>query len=156
QRRYWEHTVRNSRDFERHVDYIHFNPVKHGLVSRVRDWPFSSFHRFVRQGLLPRIGRVTSVSTTQASVSGTSDPDFASLNPGYEQRLPPSRRARLVGELLEHSAQRAGGAHALRERQTQGDALELQLEPFRIAADAAPSTVRRTEQPGRIEPTGVG
>ena len=53
QRRYWEHTIRNSRDFERHVDYIHFNPVKHGLVSRVRDWPFSSFHRFVRQGLLP-------------------------------------------------------------------------------------------------------
>jgi REP-associated tyrosine transposase len=53
QRRYWEHTIRNSGDFERHVDYIHFNPVKHGLVSRVRDWPFSSFHRFVRQGLLP-------------------------------------------------------------------------------------------------------
>jgi putative transposase len=53
QRRFWEHTIRNSEDFERHVDYIHFNPVKHGLVSRVRDWPFSSFHRFVRQGLLP-------------------------------------------------------------------------------------------------------
>ncbi len=53
QRRFWEHTIRNSRDFERHVDYIHFNPVKHGLVARVRDWPFSSFHRFVRQGLLP-------------------------------------------------------------------------------------------------------
>jgi putative transposase len=53
QRRFWEHTIRNSEDFERHVDYIHFNPVRHGLVSRVRDWPFSSFHRFVRQGLLP-------------------------------------------------------------------------------------------------------
>ena len=53
QRRYWEHTLRSSEDFARHVDYIHFNPVKHGLVSRVRDWPFSSFHRFVRQGLLP-------------------------------------------------------------------------------------------------------
>jgi putative transposase len=53
QRRFWEHTIRNSRDFERHVVYIHFNPVKHGLVARVRDWPFSSFHRFVRQGLLP-------------------------------------------------------------------------------------------------------
>jgi putative transposase len=53
QRRFWEHTIRNSEDFERHVDYIHFNPVKHGLVARVRDWPFSSFHRFVRQGLLP-------------------------------------------------------------------------------------------------------
>jgi putative transposase len=53
QRRFWEHTIRNSGDLERHVDYIHFNPVKHGLVSCVRDWPFSSFHRFVRQGLLP-------------------------------------------------------------------------------------------------------
>jgi putative transposase len=53
QRRVWEHTIRNSEDFDRHVDYIHFNPVKHGLVGRVRDWPFSSFHRFVRQGLLP-------------------------------------------------------------------------------------------------------
>jgi len=53
QRRFWEHTIRDSRDFEHHVDYIHFNPVKHRLVSRVRDWPFSSFHRFVRQGLLP-------------------------------------------------------------------------------------------------------
>jgi putative transposase len=53
QRRFWEHTIRDSGEFERHVDYIHFNPVKHSLVSRVRDWPFSSFHRFVRQALLP-------------------------------------------------------------------------------------------------------
>jgi putative transposase len=54
QRRFWEHTIRNEDDFARHVDYIHFNPVKHGLVSRVRDWPHSSFHSFVRQGLLPQ------------------------------------------------------------------------------------------------------
>ena len=54
QRRYWEHTIRDERDFERHVDYIHFNPVKHGLVERVRDWPYSSFHRYVRQGILPQ------------------------------------------------------------------------------------------------------
>ena len=53
QRRFWEHTIRDDGDFERHVDYIHFNPVKHGLVARVRDWPFSSFHRYVRRGLLP-------------------------------------------------------------------------------------------------------
>src|SRR3954451_21304408 len=53
QRRFWEHTIRDDRDFERHVDYIHFNPVKHGLVSRVRDWPYSSFHQYVRCGLLP-------------------------------------------------------------------------------------------------------
>ncbi len=53
QRRYWEHTIRDDRDFERHVDYIHFNPVKHRLVKCVRDWPHSSFHLFVRRGILP-------------------------------------------------------------------------------------------------------
>jgi putative transposase len=52
QRRYWEHAIRDDEDFERHVDYIHFNPVKHGHVMRVCDWPYSSFHRFVEQGLL--------------------------------------------------------------------------------------------------------
>jgi putative transposase len=54
QRRFWEHTIRTDDDFARHVDYIHFNPVKHGLVSCVLDWPYSSFHRYVRQGLLPK------------------------------------------------------------------------------------------------------
>jgi len=53
QRRYWEHAIRDDADFERHVDYIHFNPVRHGLVARVRDWSFSSFHRYVKQGRLP-------------------------------------------------------------------------------------------------------
>jgi putative transposase len=53
QRRFWEHTIRDERDFERHVDYIHFNPVKHGLVTRARDWPYSSFHHYVRSGVLP-------------------------------------------------------------------------------------------------------
>jgi len=53
QRRYWEHAIRDDADFERHVDYIHYNPVKHGLVSRVADWPYSSFHRFVAGGMLP-------------------------------------------------------------------------------------------------------
>jgi putative transposase len=53
QRRYWEHTIRDEDDFARHVDYIHINPVKHGLVSRVRDWGPSSFHRMVKQGVYP-------------------------------------------------------------------------------------------------------
>jgi len=53
QRRYWEHTIRDADDLNRHIDYIHFNPVKHGLVERVIDWPYSSFHRYVGQGLLP-------------------------------------------------------------------------------------------------------
>jgi putative transposase len=53
QRRYWEHAIRDDTDLERHVDYIHFNPVKHGYVSRVSEWPYSSFHRYVARGVLP-------------------------------------------------------------------------------------------------------
>lgn len=53
QRRYWEHTLRDEADFERHVDYIHYNPVKHGHVDQVEDWPHSSFHRFVKLGIYP-------------------------------------------------------------------------------------------------------
>ncbi len=54
QRRYWEHTIRDEDDLKKHVDYIHYNPVKHGLVSRVTNWPYSSFHHYVRRGWLPR------------------------------------------------------------------------------------------------------
>jgi putative transposase len=53
QRRYWEHTLRDELDFERHVDYIHFNPVKHGHVTRVIDWPYSTFHQMVKRGIYP-------------------------------------------------------------------------------------------------------
>jgi len=53
QRRYWEHLIVNETDFSRHVDYIHANPVKHRLVRAARDWPWSSFHHHVQQGLLP-------------------------------------------------------------------------------------------------------
>jgi putative transposase len=53
QRRYWEHTIRDDQDFTGHVDYVHINPVKHGLVPRVRDWPYSSFHRMVKLGMYP-------------------------------------------------------------------------------------------------------
>jgi putative transposase len=53
QPRYWEHTIRDDHDLQTHVDYIHFNPVKHKLVKRAADWPYSSFHRYVRQGWLP-------------------------------------------------------------------------------------------------------
>ena len=52
QRRFWEHQIRDEDDLERHVEYIHFNPVKHGVVERVADWPFSSFHRYVQRGWL--------------------------------------------------------------------------------------------------------
>src|SRR5262245_33093340 len=53
QRRFWEHLIRNEEDLEAHCDYIHYNPVKHGYVTRPRDWPWSSFHRFVRDGVYP-------------------------------------------------------------------------------------------------------
>ncbi len=53
QRRFWEHTIRDNGDLSRHVDYIHFNPVRHGLVGRVKDWPYSSFTHYVRRGILP-------------------------------------------------------------------------------------------------------
>jgi putative transposase len=52
-RRYWEHSLRVERDYARHVDYIHINPVKHEHVKRVVDWPYASFHRFVRLGIYP-------------------------------------------------------------------------------------------------------
>jgi putative transposase len=53
QRRYWEHTVRDDRDYATHVDYCHINPLKHGLVAAVSDWPFSTFHRYVQAGVYP-------------------------------------------------------------------------------------------------------
>jgi putative transposase len=53
QRRFWEHRIRNEDDFVKHVDYIHYNPVKHGYVRCVADWQYSSFHNFVKRGILP-------------------------------------------------------------------------------------------------------
>ncbi len=53
QRRYWEHLIRDENDFEQHVNYIHINPVKHEHVLSVKDWPYSTFHSFVREGRLP-------------------------------------------------------------------------------------------------------
>ena len=51
QRRFWEHLIRNEADFRAHIDYVHINPLKHGFVSRVRDWPYSTFHHLVVQGV---------------------------------------------------------------------------------------------------------
>jgi putative transposase len=53
QQRFWEHQLRNDRDMAQHVEYIHFNPAKHGLVAQVKDWPYSSFHQWVARGDLP-------------------------------------------------------------------------------------------------------
>jgi putative transposase len=53
QRRFREHCIRDEEDLRHHVDYLHFNPVKHGLAPRVPDWPHSTFHRFVKTGIYP-------------------------------------------------------------------------------------------------------
>jgi len=51
QRRYWEHCIRDQDDFSRHMNYLHFNPVKHQYVPCPADWPWSTFHRYVREGV---------------------------------------------------------------------------------------------------------
>jgi putative transposase len=53
QKRYWEHTIRDESDYAAHMDYTHFNPVKHGHVAHPGDWPFSSFRRCVEAGVYP-------------------------------------------------------------------------------------------------------
>ncbi|SDI01487.1 putative transposase [Pseudomonas benzenivorans] len=53
QRRYWEHLIRDDLDYQRHFDYIHGNPIKHGYVQRLADWPYSSFQRAVAMGIYP-------------------------------------------------------------------------------------------------------
>lgn len=54
QRRFWEHQIMSEHDYQTHLDYIHYNPVKHGLVQQVCDWPYSSFHRYCKLGVYPR------------------------------------------------------------------------------------------------------
>jgi putative transposase len=53
QRRFWEHTIRDEKDYATHIDYVHFNPVKHGLAPTAADWPHSSFHQAVKIGRYP-------------------------------------------------------------------------------------------------------
>ena len=67
QRRYWEHTIDDQEDLEEHLDYIHYNPIKHGYVKQAGDWPFSSFSRYVTEGIY--------------------DPDWAGGDTGRIQRL---------------------------------------------------------------------
>ena len=54
QRRFWEHLIRDEHDYQAHMDYVHINPVRHGLVPRVIDWPYSTFHRLVEKGVYRR------------------------------------------------------------------------------------------------------
>ena len=73
QRRYWEHTIRDDRDFAAHMDYIHFNPVKHGLATHPAAWPFSSFHRCVARGLYPDNWAVADISLPEAGEPSPQD-----------------------------------------------------------------------------------
>ncbi len=54
QRRYWEHCIKNKTDFNRHVDYIHYNPVKHGYVDKPIDWQYSTIHKFIANNVLSK------------------------------------------------------------------------------------------------------
>jgi putative transposase len=51
QRRFWEHQIRDEEDWRRHVEYIHYNPVRHKLMQALKDWKYSSFHRYIRDGI---------------------------------------------------------------------------------------------------------
>lgn len=51
QRRFWEHHIRDEHDLQRHVDYIHYNPCKHGIVQNIEDWPWSTYHKYVEEGV---------------------------------------------------------------------------------------------------------
>ncbi len=53
QRRFWEHLIKDEKDFEKHVEYIHYNPVKHGYVQSPADWPYSTLHRYIKKGIIP-------------------------------------------------------------------------------------------------------
>jgi putative transposase len=55
QKRFWEHQIRDERDLQRHVDYIHYNPVKHGLVKNIDTWPWSTYHKYIKSGRYSQI-----------------------------------------------------------------------------------------------------
>jgi len=65
QRRLWEHQIRDKRDYEIHRDYLHYNPVKQGYVKNVKDWPHSTLHRYVRQGVYDENWGGKEVMTTE-------------------------------------------------------------------------------------------
>ena len=73
QRRFWEHLIRDQADFNRHVDYVHWNPERHGWVRRVSDWPHSSFHAFRRRGIYPENWGGENVPSLGAGGSNASD-----------------------------------------------------------------------------------
>jgi putative transposase len=81
QRRFWEHLIRDEADYARHVEYCYKNPLKHRLVTRVRDWPYSSFHRDVRADYSRKIG----AAITKRAVISVNDDDRAAV--GVKRRI---------------------------------------------------------------------
>ncbi len=86
QPRFWEHTLRSEEDYRRHMDYIYINPLKHGWVKQVSDWPYSTFHRDVRNGLYPWdwAGSTLDISAGERPYS----PDGAGAYPAYNTLIP--------------------------------------------------------------------
>ena len=88
---FWEHALRDERDYARHFDYIHYNPVKQGLVECPRDWPFSTIHRWVKLGAYDSLWGLPIRACpgmdcrgmSESSVHGwqTSSPDVAEMHP---------------------------------------------------------------------------
>jgi putative transposase len=82
QRRYWEHTIRDERDFVRHVDYIHFNPIKHGLVAVCAIGRIPRFTALCKAGCCRGIGEETSARISEVLASGVGDPEFRCAQSG--------------------------------------------------------------------------
>ena len=104
QRRFWQHLIRDDVDDARHVEYCHINPLKHGLVERVRDWPYSSFHRDVGTGVFPAlIGAAISKRSVSSVSGGIGEANFtrriAAWNGGLRRSLSSGRALRGHGGL---------------------------------------------------------
>ena len=71
QRRFWEHRIRDVNDLQKHIDYVHYNPVKHGLVEDIEDWPWSTYHKFVREGFYR--GAASSIKKSSETISSAGE-----------------------------------------------------------------------------------
>ena len=90
QRRFWEHAVRDDVDYTRHMDYLHYNPVKHGHVRAVVQWPYSTFHRWVRAGVYPSEWGGTGV------IDGAVGERGESIRRNANKRLPPELYSKIA------------------------------------------------------------
>jgi len=70
QRRFWEHQIRDENDLQRHVDYVHYNPVKHGFVQHVEEWPWSTYHKYVKEGFYGRVNDFEQITNTSTEGFG--------------------------------------------------------------------------------------